>query len=167
MQLKTIQTKLETADRDEISAILDHKAMEVGAAQTTDYIGMAIENIESANNRIDQAIKELQSIKKDNISRIEIIKTGVSYWLSENGIEKLHGDRISSVSIYDKKPRHELIVTDEEAVINAGFFKMSVDKTAAKQAIIDGATFNGAHIETIQDEASIKINKKRSKNDDL
>lgn len=163
--LKTITTKLETADRESVSIILNEKAMTVGANQTTDYIGLAIENIESANDRIDKVIKELQEIKKSNQSQIDIIKVGVSEWLTDNGIEKLQGDRISSISVFDKKESKDIIVDDEEAVINAGYFKMSIDKPAAKEALINGLNVEGCHIEITYNEPSIRLNKKRLKDE--
>lgn len=163
--LKQLQTKLENADREEIAVILDSKAMEQGASQTVDYIGFAIENLESANSRIDQAIKELQAIKKDNNYQIEIIKCGVSDWLTSNGIEKLQGDRISSISVFDKKENRELVITNEEAVINAGYFKMTVDKASAKDALMSGLNIEGAHLEVTYNEPSIRLNKKRPKDE--
>lgn len=163
MNLRTIQTKLETASREDISPILDAKALSVGATQTADYIGFAIENIESSMARIDHAIKELNEIKKDAKSQLELIKIGTAEWLTDNGIDKLQGDRISSITVFDKKETQELIIDDEEAVINAGYFKMAVDKTSAKQALQEGANFDGAHIEITYNEASIKVNKKRVK----
>lgn len=167
MNLKTYTTKLETAERENISIILDAKALTVGATQTADYIGFAVENIESSISRIDQAIKELNEIKKEAKAQLELIKVGVSEWLTDNGIDKLQGDRISSISVFDKKETQEIIIDNEEAVINAGYFKMTVDKTAAKQALQDGAQFEGAHIEITHNEPLIKVNKKRSKNENI
>lgn len=165
--LKTLTTKLETAEREDIIPILDKKAMEQGPSQTVDYIGFALENIESSISRIDSAIKELQAIKKTALEQAELIKVGVSEWLTSNGVEKLHGDRISSITVFDKKETQELIIDNEEAVINAGYFKMTVDKTAAKQALLGGSIFEGAHIDITHNEPSIKLNKKRVKDETL
>lgn len=164
--LKTLTTKLETADREDIIPILDKKAMEQGATQTVDYVGFALENIDSSIERIDNAIKELQSIRKEAKAQQELIKIGVAEWMTANGVDKLSGDRISSITIFDKKETQEVVIDNEEAVINAGYFKMSVDKTSAKQALLDGATFEGAHIEITHNEQSIKLNKRRKKDED-
>ena len=166
MKLTQIQTRLETASIEDISPILDKKASEVGANRTADYIGTALENIESAVTRIDDAIKELQEIKKEAKRQEELIKIGTSKWLQENGIDKLQGDRISSVSVFKKKESVELIVKDEEEAINAGYFKLTLDKTALKNAIIDGQNIDGSYLEIIHNEDSIKLNKKRSKVED-
>lgn len=161
MQLKQIQTKLETASIFEIPAILNHKVEMVGANQTADYIGLAVENIESGIDRIDAAIKELQAVKKDMQEQAENIKVGAAKWLESNGIDKLQGDRVSSISISDKKESVKLIVEDEEAVINAGYFKMAVDSTALKNALLSGASVLGARVEITHNEASLRINKRR------
>lgn len=163
MQLKTLQTKLETAPVHEIGAILDIKVGQVGANGTADYIGLAIENIDTSIARIDDAIKELQSIKKDMKSQQETIKIGASKWLSDNGIEKLQGDRISSVSVSSKKENIELIVTNEEACINAGHFKTVIDKTSLKNALLDGANIDGAELEVTYSEDTLRVNKRKSK----
>jgi hypothetical protein len=163
MNLKTITTKLETAQREDIAFILNGKAEAVGANATVDYIGMALDNIDSAKERIKNAIAELTEIRKSLESQEAVIKIGVSEWLTSNGIEKLQGDRISSISILEKKESKELIVDNEEACINAGHFKMVIDKTSVKNALFEGDFIDGAHIETVHNEPSIRLNKKREK----
>lgn len=167
MKLTQLTTKLETASREDIAPILDKKAMKQGATQAVDYVGFALENIENSIERIDNAIKELQAIKKEAQAQMELIKVGVSDWLTSNGIDKLNGDRISSISVFDKKESSELVIDNEEAVINAGFFKMSVDKTATKQALLNGINVEGAHIEITYNEPSIRLNKKRVKDENI
>lgn len=165
MSLKQLTTKLENASIDEISIILNDKAETVGANATVDYIGFALENLESQKERIKNAIAELREVSKAIESQEDIIKTGVSAWLTNNGIDKLNGDSISSISVFDKKETTELVIDSEEAVINAGYFKMTADKTAVKQALIDGANIDGAHLEITYNEPSIRLNKKRLKNE--
>lgn len=163
MQLKTIQTKLETATVDEIQTILNFKVEAVGANQTADYIGRAVENIESSVDRIDDAIKELQAIKKDMQSQSEVIKIGAARWLSECGIDKLQGDRISSISVSDKKESIKLIVEDEDNVINAGYFKTVIDSVALKNALVSGVDIDGVKLEIVHNEPSLRINKRKAK----
>lgn len=163
MQLKTIQTKLESANIDEIQAILDRKVELVGANQTADYIGRAVENIESGVDRVSEAIRELQAIKKDMQSQSETIKIGAAKWLAGCGIDKLQGDRVSSVSISDKKESIKLIVEDEEAVINAGYFTTVIDSAALKNALVSGVNIDGVKLELVYNEPSLRINKRKSK----
>ena len=163
MELKTLQTKLETAPIQEIGAILDIKVVQVGANGTADYIGLAIENIDTSIARIDEAIKEFQSIKKDMKSQQETIKIGASKWLSDNGIDKLQGDRISSVTVSNKKESIEVVISDEDACINAGYFKTVIDKTSLKNALVNGANIEGAALEVTYSEDTIRVNKRKVK----
>lgn len=163
MNLKTITTKLETADREEIQVILNSKAMTVGANQTVDYIGMALDNLDSARDRIKSAMAELKEVLSSIDSQEAVIKVGVSEWLTSNGIDKLQGDRISSISVFDKKESKELVIDDEEACINAGYFKMVIDKSSLKSALLEGVAIDGSHIEIVHNEPSIRLNKKREK----
>lgn len=163
MQLKTIQTKLETSSIDEVVAILDRKVEEIGANGTADYVYRAINNIDSGLSRIKEAIAELKSIEKDMKEQKEIIKTGTSRWLSSNGVTKLQGDIVSSLTVSEKTSSCELIITNEESLINAGYFKMSVDETAAKNALLNDVKLEGAYLNVTHNEDTIKINKRKQK----
>lgn len=161
MQLKTLQTRLETSSIEEVQAVLDRKVEEVGANGTADYVYRAISNIDDGIKRIDEAIKELQSIKKDMKSQQEIIKIGTAKWLTSNGIDKLQGDRVSSLTVTEKTTTKELIILNEESLINAGYFTMVIDKTAVKNALLDGVELEGAKLEITHNEDSIRVNKKK------
>lgn len=163
MQLKTIQTKLETSSIDEVVAILDRKVEEIGANGTADYVYRAINNIDSGLSRIKEAIAELKSIEKDMKEQKEIIKTGTSRWLSSNGVTKLQGDIVSSLTVSEKTSSCELIITNAESLINAGYFKMSVDETAVKNALLNDVKLEGAYLNVTHNEDTIKINKRKQK----
>lgn len=161
--IKQYNTQLENAEREDIRPILYSKLEIVKAHGVVDYIGFVLESLEDRTKRIDETIKELQNAKKAIVSQSEIIKIGVSEWLSDNGIDKLNGDRVSSISILNKKESYELVIMDEESVINAGYFKMTVDKSSLKEALLNGANVEGARLEITYNEPSIRINKKREK----
>jgi len=161
MQLKTLQTRLETSSIDEVQAVLDRKVEEVGANGTADYVYRAIYNIDDGLKRIDTAIKELQEIKKDMKSQQEVIKIGTSKWLSNNGIDKIQGDIVSSLTVSPKETTKELIILNEESLINAGYFKMELDKTAIKNALLDGVELEGAKLEITHNEDTIRVNKRK------
>ena len=165
--IKQYNTQLENANREEIAPILYQKVDALQAHGVVDYVGFVLESLEDRVKRIDDTIKELQEAKKSINTQSDIIKIGVSEWLTENGLEKLNGDRISSISVFNKKESYELVIVDEESVINAGYFKMSVDKTATKQALLNGLEVNGAKLELTYNEPSIRLNKKRVKDETI
>lgn len=158
----TYTTKLETVqEKEEISAILDAKLEATSPYQVVDYVSLAADNIEDAIKRIDEGIKELKAIKDAAKAQLEIIKEGTAEWLEEAGVDKLNGDIVSSISVSERKPKEEVVVTDEEAAINAGYFKTVVDKTSVKKALLDDEIIDFAHIDVTHLENSLRINKRR------
>ena len=158
-------TRLETATIEEVEAILDHKLQEVGAHGVADYSALAIDSL---NNRIDEikrAENDLKALKSALGEQVATIKVGVSSWLSETGLDKLQGNIVSSISINKSKPTETLIIDDEETVINQGHFKTVIDKTLVKNLILNGIEVEGAHIEVTHNEDSLRINRRKVKNE--
>lgn len=131
----------------------------------TDYIVTALDNIDSAKERISNAIKQLQDVRKGLEQQEEVVKCEVAKWLIENGIDKIQGDVISSITVFDKAPKQEVII-ENEAIIDAIYCKLTADKTAIKSAINSGIDVVGARLEVTHIEPSIKLNKKRVKKTD-
>ncbi len=155
-------TALESAEKGEISNILNLMCERKTSHGVADYIGFAIDNIDNAIDRIDTQIKLMQEIKGRAKQQIETIKIGVAQWLNENGVEKLQGDIISSITVFDKAVTQEVII-DSESDIDVSYFKLFPDKTAIKKAINDGIEVIGAHIEVTHNEQSVKVNRKKVK----
>jgi len=109
--------------------------------------------------------KEIKERKKAIDEQIELIKIGSAEWLEDAGVQKLNGDIVSSISITKPKDNIELVITDEDALINAGYFKMVLDKTLVKNAILDGLELEGAHLITTIVQDSIRINKRKKSAD--
>jgi hypothetical protein len=155
-------TKLEMiTDKDDVIAILDHKLEATSPAQTVDYMALAIDHIDAKIADGKSAIKAIQEAIKHEESRKEHIKEQCSNWLEGTGLDKLNGMIVSSVTINKAKPQENIIITDEEALINGGYFKTVVDKTKAKNDLLAGLEVEGAHIEVVHVANKIKVNKKR------
>jgi len=160
--LKQYVTALEDAEVGEIAVILNAKAEKVGANACADYIGFAIGNLEAGIERIDSQIKLMQEIKARAKEQIEVIEIGASNWLSDNGVDRIEGDVISSITVLEKAPTQKLIIDDESA-IDVSYCTLKVDTTLIKQAINDGVKVDGAYIEVTHNEPSIRLNKKKVK----
>ena len=159
---KTYTTKLEQVSNDDsVIAILDAKIEATSPAQTVDYMGLALDNVSRKVAEAKQAIKAIQEIIKHEEARAEHIKEQCAEWLEGTGLDKLDGMIVSSVTINETKPKQELMITSEEALINGGYFKTVVDKTAVKQALQNGEEVEGATLEVTHVANKIKINKKR------
>jgi hypothetical protein len=157
------ETKLQTAQRSEVAAILDARLEATSPQEVADYVGLACDNINAQIERIKSAESELKAIRKFAEDQLELIGEGVAEWLYDSGVEKLAGDRVSSISVSERNPSELLVVTDEESLINRGYFKTVLDKTAVKNAVKEGVVDDGAHIERTHLANTVRINKRRSK----
>jgi len=157
-------TALESATRDAMREILERKTQEVGAAGLADYVALCIENIDDRIERIDAAIDELQAMKKAAQGQKEIVREAVADFLVSAGVDKLEGDRVSSLTVYDPKPKSKLVVRDKQKAVDLGFAKVAVDTTALKKAIESGEEIpeEVATLETVVEQPKIKINKRRA-----
>ena len=156
-------TSLETLQHD-VASILTEKLKATSPASTADYIAFACDNIEANITRAKEAKKELDAYIKHQESVIETIKIDSAKFLSDNGVDKLEGMRISSITINDSTPSEELVIHSESYWISDNnFTKVTLDKTAIKNFLkstdIDYSEY--AEIVTTHKESKIKINKKR------
>jgi len=156
------ETKLETAEQNNIVAILDAKLEATSPERVVDYVSFGIDNLTSRIARMKEAKKELDELIKLDEAQVDTIKHGASEWLSETGIDSLKGDRVSSMKITTPKAKEDLVVTDELALINKGYFKTVLDKTAVKKAIQDGIEVDGANIEVTHQSETLTVYKKRN-----
>ena len=157
------ETRLETADMENICPILDYKLEKTSPEEVVDYVALAVGNLEDQLVRVKDAEANLKQLKKDISSQIDTIKIGGAKWLSDIGIDKLNGLHTSSMTIYSPKPSVDVKVTDEESVVNAGYFKTAVDKTSVKEALNNDIAIDGAELVITHKESQLKINRVRKK----
>lgn len=156
------ETKLETAKIENISAILDTKLEATSPEQLTDYVAFGIDNLTATKQRMKDAVDELKAMMSEIDNQIETVKLGAAKWLTDTGITKLNGDIVSSMKVQEAKSGEVLkITTNEDALINQGYFKTSLDKTAIKKALLQGRDIDGAELEVTHIEPSLTIYKKR------
>ena len=160
--MNQITTKLQSAiTTEDVSAILDRKLEMTDPETTVDYVGLAEDKLSNEIESIDAAILELKAIKDDLKEQAEIIKNGTRVWFDSHGIDKLKGHLVSSITLFNPKEKEELIIDNDQALIDAGYFKVMLDKTAVKNAIREGKRVDGAHLITVYQPESIKINRRR------
>jgi len=160
--LKQYVTALENGEVGEIAVILNSKAEKAGANATADYISFAISNLEAGIERIDSQIKLMQEIKARAKEQIEVIKIGASNWLSDNGVDRIEGDVVSSITVLEKVPTQKVIIDDEKE-IDVSYCRLIPDIALIKQAINEGQEVKGARLEVTHNEPSIRLNKKKVK----
>lgn len=138
----------------------------------TDYIGYSIISLDQKIEGIDEQVKELQSIKKRLKEAKEIALTVGAEVLTAYGIDKLEGTGISSITITEAKNKvdTELIITNEAALIELGYFTKVLDTVsilsdftkADERARLE--PYCDVLISTTTTQPKIKVNKRRSTN---
>jgi len=153
--------------KDEFRAILES---DKDYTRKADYIGLSILSIDNRIQSIEEETKELQGLKKQLKTAKEIVlQTGAEIF-REYGIDKLDGAGISSITFTGAttNDKTKLIITNKEALIEAGFYKQVLDEDLVKELYSNPdyseiiQTHSRLDIESIPKPAKIKINKRRT-----
>ena len=137
--------------------------------QRADYIGLSLNEIKSKIDSLASDISDLQTLKKKLTSSLEIAKELTANVLVENGIDRIDGNIISSLTLTTptSKTKDEILIKNENAVMSLGYVKFSVDIEAIEKALqtkegkkelkkfVDIATI------TVSTPSKIKVNTKR------
>lgn len=138
--------------------------------QRADYIGLSLNEIKSKIDTLTSDISELQALKKKLSNALDIAKTQVAEIFIANGIDRIDGNIISSLTLTNttSKTKDEIIIKNEEALINLGYVKFSVDLEAVEKALStkEGKKELKKYIDviplTVSIPAKIKVNTKRT-----
>ena len=138
--------------------------------QRADYIGLSLNEIKSKIDTLTSDISDLQALKKRLNSALEIAKELTANVFLENGIDRIDGNIISSLTLTNatSKTKDEIIIKNEDALINLGYVKFSVDIEAVEKALLtkEGKKELKKFVDvipiTINTPAKIKVNTKRT-----
>ena len=105
--------------------------------QRADYIGLSLNEIKSKIDILTSDISDLQALKKKLSSALEIAKVQVAEIFIGNGIDRIDGNIISSLTLTNptSKTKDEILIKNENALINLGYVKFSVDLEAVEKAL--------------------------------
>lgn len=105
--------------------------------QRADYIGLSLNEIKNKIDTLSSDISELQALKKKLTSALDIAKVQVAEIFIANGIDRMDGNIISSLTLSNATSRikDEIIIKNENALINLGYVKFSVDVEAVEKAL--------------------------------
>lgn len=105
--------------------------------QRADYIGLSINEIKSKIDFLAKDIADLQALKKKLSNALEIAKVQVADIFLSNGIDRIDGNIISSLTLTNptSKTKDEILIKDEKTLINLGYVKFSVDLEAVEKAL--------------------------------
>lgn len=138
--------------------------------QRADYIGLSLNEIKNKIDTLSSDISELQALKKKLSTALEIAKVQVAEIFLENGIDRMDGNIISSLTLSNvtSKTKDEIIIKNEDALINLGYVKFSVDLEAVEKALKtkEGKKELKKFVDvipiTVSTPAKIKVNTKRT-----
>ena len=105
--------------------------------QRADYIGLSLNEIKSKIDTLTSDISDLQALKKKLSNALEIAKVQVAEIFIGNGIDRIDGNIISSLTLTNPttKTKDEILIKDEKTLINLGYVKFSVDLEAIEKAL--------------------------------
>ena len=105
--------------------------------QRADYIGLSLNEIKSKIDCLSTDISELQTLKKKLSLSLEIAKEQVANIFIANGIDRIDGNIISSLTLSkgSSKQKDIIKVIDENKVMGLGYVKFSVDMDAIEKAL--------------------------------
>jgi len=105
--------------------------------QRADYIGLSLNEIKSKIDTLTSDISDLQALKKKLSNALDIAKVQVADIFIANGIDRIDGNIISSLTLSNatSKTKDEIIIKNEDALINLGYVKFSVDVEAVEKAL--------------------------------
>ena len=137
--------------------------------QRADYIGLSLNEIKSKIDTLTSDISDLQALKKKLSNALEIAKVQVADIFIANGIDRIDGNIISSLTLTNPttKTKDEILIKDEKTLINLGYVKFSVDLEAIEKALQteEGKKELKKFVEvipiTVTTPAKIKVNTKR------
>ena len=138
--------------------------------QRADYIGLSLNEIKSKIDTLTSDISDLQALKKKLSNALEIAKVQVADIFIANGIDRIDGNIISSLTLTNptSKTKDEILIKDEKTLINLGYVKFSVDLEAVELALQtkEGKKELKKFVDvipiTVTTPAKIKVNTKRT-----
>ena len=138
--------------------------------QRCDYIGLSLHEIKSKIDFLSKDITELQNLKKKLTTSLDIAKELTAEIFLENGIDRIDGNIISSLTLTkaSSKTNHVITIIDENALMELGHVTFSVDTQSVEDAIKtkDGLKKLKDFIEidstTVITPVKVKVNTKKS-----
>jgi hypothetical protein len=137
--------------------------------QKCDYLGLSLSEIKNKIDCPSKDIAELSELKRNLSTALEMAKELTAQIFIENGIDRIDGNIISSLTLSKEstKPKDEIRILDENALMDLGYVKFSIDMEAIKADISAGRADELKDFVEVSTTysvlpAKIKVNKKRS-----
>jgi len=138
--------------------------------QKADYVGLSLNELKNKIDYLAQNIQELQAYKKKLSSSLDIAKVITAEVLENNGVDRIDGGIISSITLSKEtsKVKETLTIKDEKAVMGLGHVQFEPDTESilkamkTKEGKEELSKFVSISSDTIITPSKIKINTKRT-----
>lgn len=138
--------------------------------QKCDYVGLSYQELKFKIDTLGKDIQELQALKKNLTNALDIAKSLTAEIFIENGIDRIDGNIISSLTLAkaSSKTKEVITVKDENAVMGLGHVKFSVDLESVEKSLQtkkgqeELKEFVDVIPMTVETPAKVKVNTKRN-----
>jgi len=138
--------------------------------QKADYVGLSLQELKNKIDYLAQNIQELQAYKKKLSSSLDIAKVVTAEVFNKNGIDRIDGGIISSITLSKEtsKVKETLTIKDAKAVMGLGHVQFEPDTESilkamkTKEGKEELSKFVSISSDTIITPSKIKINTKRT-----
>lgn len=138
--------------------------------QKADYVGLSLNELKNKIDYLAQNIQELQAYKKKLSSSLDIAKVVTAEVFNKNGIDRIDGGIISSITLSKEtsKVKETLTIKDAKAVMGLGHVQFEPDTESilkamkTKEGKEELSKFVSISSDTIITPSKIKINTKRT-----
>jgi hypothetical protein len=102
-----------------------------------DYVGLSLAEVQNKIDSISRDIQELGELKRNLAQALNIAKQITAEIFMENGIDRIDGNIISSLTLTKESVRvkDEVKIIDENALLTLGYVKHELDLEAVEQAL--------------------------------
>lgn len=136
--------------------------------QKCDYLGLSLSEIKNKIDSLSKDIAELSELKRNLSQALEIAKEVTAEIFIENGIDRIDGNIISSLTLSKEstKAKDDIKILNESALMDLGYVKFSIDMDTLKADIANGKASELKDFVEVSTTysvlpAKIKVNKKR------
>ena len=170
-QMESVKQEATHFLKEYLQSILEDKTK--AYYQKADYVGLSLNELSNKIDTLSEDIKELQRLKKRLSTALDISKEVTASILLKNGIDKIEGTIISSITLTKEttKEKVSMAVLNKEELLKRGFVKYELDTDALQTALLQDTNlqkelkpFVELAITKETTPAKAKVNLKRSAN---
>ncbi len=105
--------------------------------QRADYIGLSLNELKIKIDVLSSSIKELQDLKKQLSTSLDLAKQITASMFIDNGIDRIDGNILSSLTLTkaSSKTKTHIKILDTNEVMALGYVKFEADLEAVEKAL--------------------------------